>query len=717
MLSACFCKNIYADLNITDIKGLYTSIKPEYEYWSPIHGIIAVKTDFLRNLYLMEMQEEKRKKEAGETEPSPILNMLRQFFTINPVDKTLRITQSKTSIGSYLTPRLLADFIDYIMKEEIDEKKDTKFAQYLQKNGVKISKTNVISRAVRECRQVVTGEYYALPYIGQAILVSWLVMKVDTKEEIAVFFDRLVKLKSPLVDDEYDKKKFLSDVYDQQEKNVMELVKHMEEKVKDISVLYEYYSRAFFKKDITITEEYTLETMVPRRSFLRAHYEDLVFIGLVKPMGGKISFHEFPSYKSGFKIPFGKFKDTGVFADCVETSLRTFVNELLNTGTSFDYHSLKEQGIVLNPAVEKFYDVHHDFKTMNTRSVHEKWLEIMSHIKGASIEYQHVHAGQRCEIRSTMRNVIRALRYIFSPVSDEVLGIESVPKVITVQYMIDFFSHILDAIFKNNNTRKIHLDRVRVNNGTDIFLKNMLLDKATGTKNTDFFEQIRLYFVDTLSGESFEWVIGTGHAQIYASYEKNAVDMYNDVVDLLYNIYDYNVIDLYSVIVFTDPWIITTKEEYINREFLVLAGTDEALKEEILRTLLDTDFYGTVQDYPFFSYFFPSPQLIFDIEDVYTWKWLVHDMMFKFDITLSLPYMQYLVAVLMKEMDEELPDRMERAYASLKMEIRSIKESDRKELYPFADKWLARAKEKFEKFEKKKKEEEAKKAWIRSIFS
>ncbi len=68
-------KHINADLAITDIKGLYTSIKPEYEYWLPIHGVIAVQTDFLRNLFLMEMQEEeRRKKEAGKKEKSLILN-------------------------------------------------------------------------------------------------------------------------------------------------------------------------------------------------------------------------------------------------------------------------------------------------------------------------------------------------------------------------------------------------------------------------------------------------------------------------------------------------------------------------------------------------------------------------------------------------------------------------------------------------------------------
>ncbi|HXW85824.1 MAG TPA: hypothetical protein VEK38_00630 [Candidatus Bathyarchaeia archaeon] len=623
ILSACFCKNIYADLHITDIKGLYTSIKPEYEYWSPIHGIIAVKTDFLRNLYLMEMQEEKRKKEARETEPSPILNMLRQFFTINPADKTLRITQSKTSIGSYLTPESLADLIDYVMKDEVDkeqqEESDRIFVQSLQEKGVK-GRARAVAKAVRECRRVVKGQYYALPYIGQAILVSWLIMKVDTKKKIAAFFDRLVELKSSLIDGSYDRKQFLSESYSEQ------------------------------KKDIAILSQ-VLQKQVRDKDFLHKHYEDLVFIRFAYPVEEKkekISLHRFVNYKEKFLVPFESKKRT--FADCVEMSLRTFINELLNTGTSFDYHPLKAQGIVLNPAVEKFYDTHHDFKTMHEESVHEAWLNIMSHIKGASIEYEHVHepTGQACEIRSTVRNVVQTVRYIFSPTPDEILGIQPVPEITTVQYVIDFFSNMLAAIFKNNNKRKIELDSIIIKNSNGMIIEVISADMmrtgefAQKDQNVDSFYAIILTFVDRKSQEIFDWNIEKGHAIMSAKMSANA-ELEQLLSYLLlslyfsknYNIHDYDFLDIIGIFVFGINNIGTEIEKIIEKNaenfnrLLLLESTLSCVdKIKKVHNIIIQNSHEAIKDLSFLLYFFP-PSLIHEIganTEILSWCEVVSNM-------------------------------------------------------------------------------------------
>ncbi len=653
-------KHINADLAITDIKGLYTSIKPGYEYWSPIHGVIAVRTDFLRNLFLMEMQEEeRRKKEPAQTNEekeeaknhSLILAMLRQFFNINPGDKTLRITQSKTSIGSYLMPVLLADLVNYITTDQIMDKKliakkDSEFARFLLKEaGIRGINNNKITQFIRNIRDMVSKsaakEYYALPYIGQAILMTWLIKKVDTKKQITDFFDRLVELKNPLISESYDREKFLSAEYQQS----------------DVAILFDELSKIKINncnKDLLVL------------------YEDLIFISYARlPIQGeRIALYEFPEYREGFPVPFESLKKT--FSDCVETSLRIFINELLKTGVSFDYHTLEMHGILFNSIIKKFYDTHHDFKTVGSAEVHEAWLAAVSNIKKFLIEYKNVsgETGESCEIKSTVRNVLQIIRYIFEPTSDETLGIKPIPEIVTIGYMIDFFSHLLAAVSQALQPRKIELLSIKI---VDKAARNKSITISSDALQQDNFpkkeEDCNLYhiiinFIDVSSGHVFYLSIDPNYHTYMKSRKEEIIvkpkgldAIYYDILNHGCSIENSAFLDILNVIYaneFFESYIRTIlKGEYCNRILLVSRGKNVIY---IVHSLIEEFSYGKVQDRPFLFYLLPSSIFKYEsvVQQTSDLSALISMMISNesFDVTIAKSYLKELVESLFKLRDD-----------------------------------------------------------------
>ncbi len=578
-----FFSRISADLAITGIKGLYTSIKPEYEYWSPIHGVIAVKTNFLRNLFLMEMQEEERQKK----EPLPVLEMLRQFFTINFEDKTLRLTESKTSLGRSLTPILLADLINYIMntgdlkgKELI--KKDDEFAQYLQTNGIKIKRVRTIRKAIEGCRQVIQGQQYALPYIGQTILMAWLVKKVDEKKEVAEFFDRLASLGNKMIADSYNKDNFLAKKY----KRVP---------------LDEVVEKYLTKKDI---KKY------------KSYYEDFVFVGL-NIFVGKL--HQFPEYRH-FVVHFPNINLE--VADCTETALRIFLSELLSMGTEFNYHIFADKGIKLNSRIKKFYDKYHTFESVRKPQARQDWFVALSNINKFPIRYDITSniSEDSCAMSATVRNIMEGLRYLFDPSCYALLGITSIPKIITLEYVVNFFSGIVAAFSKANPNRIMILDDIKIGG---LPMMDDIKNKVPKICNLDV-EKLQKSEPTTLvfslnESSIFTWKI-TGfrnpwsHTKVLARKQnsKDAQKICSQFVKVLPKeaLHDYAALDLLSLFTLQAESIIALlegKTDCISRMLLF----KEVPTANIFSIVEKYYMPGTKQDEPFLLFALPSMKSVF----------------------------------------------------------------------------------------------------------
>lgn len=405
----------HAEISLLEMKGLFSNVNTEFQNWSPVNGAVAIKAGFLRNFYLAEVHEKQNL--------SATAKVMQQLFFLGGGDLGLKITTRQRNIGPYITPEMMADLVAHVIKtKEIDEaqaKKEDKELTKKLRQTIKISLKYIkeflenLRKADKECQPASLATSRYIPYTLPDILMGYLFLRVESKEDFLRFFDKLaqngVSITIPAY--EHDKKALASSAYD------------------------EFHYRTF----ISNIEHRRFEEGDFNR-YVQDNYESLIIAGIALRNYAQV-LHPFPGYTRVFLELDGKKVN---FSDCTETCLRGFLNELISTEEKLDPTILEQAQIQLHPAIRAFYARFPKFSSVSTNNAHKVWAELVSQIKEFPIDYRiKDHQGVKCEIKSTISNFLMGLRYLFAPTSDEVLGIRPLPEVITKGYFVDFFKNIL----------------------------------------------------------------------------------------------------------------------------------------------------------------------------------------------------------------------------------------------------------------------------------
>ncbi|PKN03441.1 hypothetical protein CVU75_02125, partial [Candidatus Dependentiae bacterium HGW-Dependentiae-1] len=487
-------------LSLAQVAGSSALVKPEMQQWAPSNGAIALQSNFLRTLYLSEVQ-------GDQSVGTATARTLKELFFMGANDQ-LKITTAKNRFGSQadagdvgriahlvqtdaiekvLSAKILTDFINAKKIKELPDlykrlKGGTpqpyltsllaalapldmadlknKLGDLEKKIGNPESKKRKLltfflgqfQGALGECEP--QGSRYA-PYTPQTILMSFLVAGAQDRASIVDYFDMLGELGAPITTEVYSRERFL------QEPIVEESPAATEQLIK------------------TVSEHYV--SGQPFSTFVRQNYESLAILGVLQNQFKIVS--PFPDY-AHIAIPMGT--TLVAFSDCVETSVRGFLNELLFSPHDGALHAeflapaesvlkIPEQDhsfmltrdgqhSVKAPAeIKQFYGTFPDTSGHLTEQAHCSWASLFAQRNDLPLAYNTDKHPELCEVAARYpANTITLLAHA--------LGIPA-PKQLTLASLCSFFAEISQQA-----------NQFYVKSGID---KKITLQKVTAQKTCD----------------------------------------------------------------------------------------------------------------------------------------------------------------------------------------------------------------------------------------
>ncbi len=460
-------------LSLAQVAGSSELVKQDMQEWAPFNGALALKSNWLRTLYLSEVQGDKSNGTATA-------HVLKDLFFMGDNDQ-LKVTTVKNRFGSQADARdvgclahlvytntietVLAakELTTFINAKKIKDLRDlsqrlkvgtpqphlmnalellaptdmndlrNKLAALEQKMGNHESKkrkafTSFLGQlqgSLQECG-VSGGRYY--PYTPHAILMGFLVASAKDRTALADYFDTLSQLGTPVTIDAYDRERFLHEPLAQASlASTQELVRRVGE-------------RYAFPQSFDC--------------FVDRNYEALSTLGILQNEFKIVS--PFPDY-AHITIPVEGIPVA--FSDCVESSVRGFLNELLDSPSDGALHTeffdtdvqaakgsdgalcsnsadnIASSGLKAPAEIKQFYATFSDIHKHLTDEAHCSWASLFAQRKDLPLVYNTEKHAQQCEVAACYPfNTITMLAHA--------LGIPAPEQPLTLASVCSFFSGI-----------------------------------------------------------------------------------------------------------------------------------------------------------------------------------------------------------------------------------------------------------------------------------
>jgi|GEM_PF-4458076 hypothetical protein len=419
--------------NVSQIKGSYDCVRDGFKHLSPFKGYLWSQTKLAEHYYdfgnaKVDYDERGNVKKVHKESSNATIQLIHRLFYKD-------VGTFKCTIRNNITSHFNAEVIGKILA--IIE--TSPVAELPKQLGEKISinsESKSDRKAAREIQKLIANSYKEstgenpkyLPYTTHNILLTFLYMSAD-ETKYKDYFDQFSELNSKhgILEREFNSEDFFK------RENEQQLTEEIKEK---------------------FSSQATWEEVEP---FVLDHYELFFYTGIEQAINLIASWGT--AYSRNYH-----------FADCVETSIRNFINFLIYDQVSQTFKL--PDTITASEELKGFYQEFNSPKKIHSQDAHDKWAEIVSN---KNAEYTH-NKTERYELESTLNNFMKIFNYLFGQEFEN----------------FDHFCSTFGIRYRLENPEKSDLDQYHNDNS---------------------------FFIEKDGLRLFKLVIAPGHSEIYSTEE------------------------------------------------------------------------------------------------------------------------------------------------------------------------------------------------------